>query len=420
MASHHFYRDLGEPFIQELCRLLRKREPEHIALLGPRGAGKSMLLQVLMHRLGSDAASSRQQVVLLRMTEHDFKRPADLLGFIRSALGLSSPENDERDDPQSLSHAILDLFQRRLESIRSLVVFVDHLPRLPTPWVRSLLGAFQQLHEGEPSLRGRVGAVITGAEGFLQFTQGPNSPYRHARQFIMQGMDRDTLARYLISCNQPVDLASLLGEPAIVDHFETRFEPGAIDLLLEETAGNLQLAQEVMLTAQRNPEMFKVLHEQNGGPFAWRRLEIKEMLKRYKRHYLFDNIFVRMVLREAERDEHSFDRLHQLIEGRNPPPLTLPYPTNLEIAGVIRRDELGAIRVASPLWKLVLRKTFQRAYIADVLARQRRWSKAWEIYEALPRARIDRPPIEEYRLRNVLQEWHDEFIMLASARPREV
>jgi signal transduction histidine kinase len=394
-----YYREIGGPFFEELQMLLE--QGRHVALLGPREGGKSLVLSQVRRAAGRRPLEIRPRVVQLRWRGR--RRNAE--HFLRDlAERLGVPDSQPGGGHRTLAGRLEDLFRQRAERcLDQAWVFVQDVLGFPAPMARDMLRAFQACYE-DLNCRSRMAVIVTGETDFLPLTYETTSPYRHATQFLVSGVDRRMAAEFFCRRRMGQPIGMPLAAGGAPPELEDQIEPAAFDYLYHQTGGNPHLLQEIIVSAGRYPHPLR--HADLTRP--WGRREAEKCVGAFLNRFMAEDYSSRRTLRDVERNPEAFDLLLDIVaqgDGRVVIPGLSPHP--LEVSGVVYRDEERRAHIACPIWRRFLERLRRRQRLADVYARQHRWDKAWSGYEGAPRRQRDRPISGEPsdRLRSVLSEW---------------
>ncbi len=401
MESDGSHRYIGRAFLQELTRDLLSGE--HIALLGPRGSGKALVVEELANR-----AQAIGRTIIQLPTGN--RRRFDLPGVVKeiaTQVGLPAPMVDEED---GAALPIEDLLRSAVRQAKHGVsFFASNLVQHPTSLVRGLLGALQACAT-DPVTERSLSVVITGNGDFVHLTYAPNSPYRYAKKYVIRGLDREAIPLFVKSVRLGRKLLGGFDDPPPPP--EHSLDAAAVDLLFEETGGYLHLITDILTTRVRHAAFC------DGEPIgAWSFDDIKRLIREYQARSLWRDDRLRLSLRSVERSAVDFDLLHEVVRrGSATRPLDDPLDWRSgiapEVSGLVRLDE-DVVRVACPIIGRYLEEIFKDdRYVADVLALQGRWDRAWGYYEKVPTDRRERPASGdgEAHFRAVVRAWEDEFI----------
>jgi signal transduction histidine kinase len=402
-----YYGQIGQAFFTKLLRLLQAGQ--HIALFGARQGGKAMVLRELAYHAGQLPQADRPEIVWLSWQDYRWHGEEQLVRDLLRTFRVDIP------DPvlpagKPLSGALEEVFRRATRQRRPLWVFVQNVLGFPTPLARELLYSFQLCAE-DAYLRSRMAVAVTGGANFIPLTYEQVSPYRHARGFLLDGLDREWARIFFWRrrmCLRGIGHIpeGLSGQTLAVDRLIT---PEAFDYLYEQTGGSPHLLQEVVLTSARHPRTLEpaILAD------CWERHHVGGLIAEYIDTYMPNDYFCRIPLREVERNGAAFDLLREVLE-QGDYRVTIPgaRPHQLEVCGLVRRDEERRGAIACPIWRSFLERLLAPRYLADAYARQHRWRETWEQYARLPPAQRDRPVSgeERNRLQSVLAHWEDSFV----------
>ena len=409
LPSH--VRETSEPLLAELMGHLR--DGAHLAIIAPRQSGKALVLHELRRRALLEPGNT-PRVVVLRYLNFTSDSPE---GFLRQLADCLVPARAQSEplavDATNLSAAVVDLIEAACRADHApLWLFVQSIPEFPAPWARALLTAFQHFSE-EGWAVSRLGVLVTGCHDLVPLTFAQNSPYRHARKIVLTGLDRELTRRYFVLRVQgePLDQGFLTSNADLV----ALLSEDALDILYQQTGGYARFIEEVVLTASR-PGMHG--RRPNDG-VAWTVAQIENLIDCFVREHLAFDPYCRLSLEEIERDRQSWDTLVALLRKPGKPIIeSSSSPLRIETAGIARRNDRGALRLASPMWERYLKRVMTRQHRADVLALQLRWDEAWELYEAIAAADCDRPldGKPRYYWRRVVRNWEESLIDAATSK----
>lgn len=397
---------IGENLFSNLLNLLVGSPHKHIALLGPRQGGKSLVLEELIQRARLKDESVRPFVVTLaddalKKLSHD----AFVLEVAKK-LEVSTIPKWSIDTP--LSGKLERLFRVAAKGHRtSLWLFVRDILGFSAPVARELLHAFQLCAE-DHFLRERIAVVVTGSADFLPLTYGDMSPYRHAERFLVYGLDKPCAEEFYCRrrIRQRGHIGILRGARGATVDIRREINKDAFAHLYKETGGNPHLLQEIVVTACRHPytlQEFKLYD-------TWNLEQTKACIDNFRSIFMPSDFYCRMTIKEIEHKNDSFDLLLEVLQ-KGDSKVTIPSsrPHHLEVCGLIRRDDRHKAYIASPIWRRFLEEELRDQLVADAYAWQHRWEKVWKHYEELSQDQRDRPVSDRatYRLRSVLSAWDD-------------
>lgn len=397
---------MGEPFFDEVFR--RLKNGEHIALLGPRNGGKSIVLEELSRKAGQLSAANRPQVVRIVCDKHSSQGELHFLKALAGKLGL--PKQTSTRGGERFSAKVVELVEEAARRHTCPIwLFAQDVLALPTSIARELLEGFQMLH-GD-TMMNRIAVVATGSADFIPLTYGDNSPYRHARKYLVSGMDKDCAANFYYARRQRQQWQDLKEEKVAAgsDRLANFIDVEGFDYLYDRTAGMPHFLQEIVVSPVRHGRDDEPPHLKD----KWTRKTVESCVSNYASTFMPNDFFVRMVLREAENDRDNFDLLCQTLdEGDGVIPIEGTSPHVLEVNGLIRRDPLNKAAIACPLLREFLKEYLSRRHRADALATQHRWAQAWKAYSRLPKGMRDRPVSGDprFRLRHLITDWQDSFM----------
>lgn len=400
------YREIGESLFAELLALLRNNE--HIALLGPRQGAKSLILERLQEKSQRPDLPERERPYILRLIWDQYEACSEdefLNGFraqLERELHISLPPEP---NPQGrLSGRMLDALTAAVAQTRyglPLWLFFQDIIGFPKPIARQALEAIRAVSYDD-TLRHRTAVIVTGSSDFTHLTYGPNSPFNHARHFVIGSMDKEFAHAYF--CERRAYTLGLFqtnGRP--VDVCE-EIEADAFEFLYEQTGGNSHLLQELIVAVTRHP--FNSVKIPMSRP--WTLEETKRHVLHYRDTFMPFDHHLRVTLREIEAERESFDLLLKVLNTPDQVCGLAPgaEPVRLEVCGFVKREG-ECVRVSSPMLREFLLRTLTPRHIGDVLASQERWDKAWEQYRLLPRGQHERSISghPRFRLMQVLLDW---------------
>ncbi len=401
------YRHITSKFVDELCELLHNGS--HIALLGARRGGKSLVLSELEQRVKTFRDVDRPIVVRLDGKEFEYAGNSDLVDQIVAQLNLVDP--GKIAEGTRLSATVVDILKATISyRPRPFWFVVRDVLGFTAPLARELLQAFQVCAEDD-LLRPYIGVIVTGSADFIPLTYGELSPYRHAKKFLALGFDRHHAGLFFARrrmCQRgeggPAPRAGFEDVP--VGEYLT---DNALNYIHEQTDGNPHLLQQIVITAGQFPQPPKI----ENLPKKWLQKEAVIFVEHFMKTHMPDDYYSRLTLREIERLPDAFDLLVNILEqgdGMVRERQVGIHP--LEVAALIRRDKTGLASIACPLWREFLKDALSRRRVADVYARQHRWKEAWEHYGKLPKEQRDRSVSGEtlFRLRDVQVDWEHSFV----------
>jgi signal transduction histidine kinase/GAF domain-containing protein len=414
---HSSYRRIGEALVGEIEELLH--QGEHVALLGSREGGKSLVLSELEYRVCSWPERKRPKLIYLDGRNQDL---ATVEGFIRTiASRLESPHCGTVPQGTRISGIVFDLVRDALRrDHRPLWLFVRDLLDLPVSLVRGLLEALQTLHE-DIDIGRRVGAAITGGIDFVPLTYGGVSPFRHALKFLLTGFEIRHAGLFFARRRICQRGGGKVAERAGFEEVDAakEIEEDALKFLYDQTAGNGHLIQQIVVRIPGYPRPPRI--EQIEG--RWTLPETKVFVEHFLHAHMPDDFHVRMAVRDVKRDPPAFELLTTILaKGDGKVRIGDPRPHTVELAGLAYRDSQGFASIASPLWHAYLNSSLSACHVADTYACQRLWGKAWPAYVPVSDASRNRPLTGDAadRLREVLVDWEDSFVDRISAGPEAV
>lgn len=399
-------RSISRAFLQEILELLWQRR--HVALLAPRQSGKALVLFEAKRLSQIQCKADRPRVVILRAA--DFRNIHDD-AFDQEFAKVLSVQPDVLSRAIPLGARLLMILRKAVKAESApLWLFFQNLTELRWPIARGLLQALQEAAE-ESDLRQMLSVIITGGQAFIPLTYSENSPYRHATQLFLTGLDRELA---LLFFQARVEGRSLHAgfEPTLDFDRVSEIDETAADLLWKETGGYARFIEEIVLTGNR----LSVLT--GNRPIAvphrrrvirhWTEPRVRELIHQFVSAHLEWDPYCRLSLREVERDPAAWELLQKLVA--NPESgiaMASATPHLLETSGIARRNGEGQAFFASPIWRRFLEQLLDRRHRADVYAQLRMWDKAWEFYRGTQAANCERVLDGEasYSLDRVIQEW---------------
>jgi signal transduction histidine kinase/GAF domain-containing protein len=405
---------IGERLHQKLIELLG--DGRHIALLGPRNGGKSLVLSEIEREISELPRDTAPRIVNIPYEgmSRDGARTT-----IKTISALLKHKQKLAKSSLSLSGQFAMYFKNAVAtSPVPLWFFVSDILGFPTPIARALLTAFQDCYSDE-NVRGRMAAIVSGSADFVPMTYSQVSPFHHAEQFIIYGMDPDTARAFFyrrrLSQLSIYSLTSTLPERSI----EQLVTPDAFRYLYQQTGGQPHLIQEIVASATRHPLVINP--KQLGG--CWTMRQMKPLVGAFIHKGMAVDYFCRMALREVERDTNAHDALLRILKRRQSSiSLLANYPGKLEVSGIAVRNSQGMAEISCPAWKSFLKKELTLQRIADEHACQHRWGMAWHEYKQLSKKQRERPVSGDarFRLRTLVAVWKDSLWNLVPQGAREV
>jgi len=394
---------IGEDLLVELLRLLD--DGEHISLLGPRNGGKTMVIAELQRRVDGRPPVDQPEVYLLRWNDHKTNTREECFEQLAKQFGVAATYSI--DQAIGFSSSLMDLFEVLLrKNHRQVWIFVQDVLGFPSVIAQDLLSAFQACRE-LPAFQRRISVLVTGSEDFIHLTYGSNSPYRYAKKFVINGLDRQLAAAFYVRRRrrQRGENASDRGiEPVTEAELDQEISPDAFQYLYGQTGGDPHLIQEIVVNAARHPSSLNHLEPRA----KWDLGHCQGCTEAFAIAQMPFDFIARTTLREIERVPDRFDRLLSILNGRVPGEKPADgAPDVLEVSGLVRQSAVGAVGIACPIWKEFLQRTLNPRHVADVYAFQGRWKQAWETYRRLHDDQRDRPVsgLSRFRFRLVLDRW---------------
>ncbi len=377
---------------------------EHIALLGPRHGGKALVLAELQRR--ANLGDHPPTILRLMWDEFPHDKEAAFLNALSGELGVERPVST---GPGRLASVLTDLFLQGARSAGSpLWVFVQDVLGFPNLIARELLMAFQACRARE-DLRRRFAVVVTGGNDLRHLTYGYNSPYRHARQILMTGLDEVSALAFF--CRRRQRQKGLPGldqglAPVSAEEANQEITSKAFQYLYKQTGGQAHLLQELVLTTARHPYTLSSVELAR----CWDLPQCEQCVETFLRVHLGNDYFTRLAMTDIERDPAVFDTLLQILDngdGYVEMPGDMPDP--LELNGVVRRDAFRKAFISCDIWRTFLKKYHSPLHRADVFALQGGWKRAWTAYgdPDAPPLRYSRPiaGVDAENLQVVLSRW---------------
>jgi signal transduction histidine kinase len=400
------YREIGESLFTELLGLLRNNE--HIALLGPRQGAKSLILERLQEKSQRPDLPERDRPYILRLIWDQFEAVSEdqFLAAFRSRLEqeLDITLPPEPNPEGRLSGRMVDALAAAVSQTRyglPVWLFFQDIIGFPKPIARQALEAIRAISYDD-TLRHRTAVIVTGSSDFTHLTYGPNSPFNHARHFLIGGMDKAFAHTYF--CERRAYTLGLFN-PGAAQKFDCEeIEPAAFDYLYEQTGGNTHLIQELIVAVTRHP--FNSVKIPMSRP--WTLDETLRHIQHYRDTFMPFDHPLRITLREIEAEREAFDLLLKVLDAPDEVCVLAPgaEPGRLEVCGFVKRDG-ECVRISSPMLRDFLHRTLSPRHIGDVLASQRRWDEAWAQYRLLERGQAERSISghPRFRLMQVLLDW---------------
>lgn len=390
---------------EELLNLLDSGE--HLAVLGPRAGGKTLILAELARRIDEHPAHSRPRIVRLQRSDKRLTSEEGLLELIKNYLEFD--EAEFRELSGGIPNRLIEAVRRAGKRLkRPIWFFVQDVLSIPKPIARQLLSFFQEAKE---EFNREISVIVAGSDDFIPLTYDERSPYRHARKILVNGMDHET-AKHFFCRRRSRQIGNAPTDPGIKpvdeDVFDKLITKPAFDLLYHETGGNPHFIQEIIVSTARYP------HTLDPSKLArrWDTEQCRKAIDMFVHDFMPADLFCQQTIAKIERNSDAFDRLRSILLETSHKSVKSPgRPGPLEVSGLVIREPGCPPRIACPVWKNFLKRHMSPRYLADVYALQRRWSKAWEAYQAPGRSAMDRPLAGESRSRlaAVIIEWEQSF-----------
>lgn len=406
------YDMIGEQLFVDMLDQLVKGT--HLALLGPSEGGKSLVLDELIYRAQQIRKADRPTIIRMDSLRF-YKRTSDnLVAEVARILRLHHKYNQETLSGKL--HAMIKDWIRK--SDHPLWIFVGNIIGYAAPIAREILYAFSECHY-DKELKGRLGVVVTGSCDFIPLTYEQLSPFRHAKKIIIIGLSLKYAEKVfcvlrLRQRGENVEIRNVTESDIIRE-----ITPKALKYLYDTTGGQMYLLQQIVLTsAQIINNAESKLHL---CPKQWDKKFVEDHINRFVNIQMQNDLNCRMVVREFVRDPSFFDLILRILkQGKQK--IKQKTPIKLEVAGIVRRDLQGNGTISCDVWQRFLKLYLTERHIADIYAWQRRWHKAWSLFDKLPEHHRDRPISGNavFRLRSTLSDWEDSLLDYVSQGPRAV
>lgn len=397
-----YVRFLGNDFLAELLALFEKGS--HVALLGPPNSAKSLLLDELRWQ-------TRERRVVNIFWDNRMS-PDKFLQHLSEQLDAKTPVSG-----QNLS-LIVEKMLRRAAAQKPIGIVVSDLPGFPTRIARSILNALNACSKEDDEMGNRLSAIITGRSDFIHLSYGSNSPYRHARKFVIYGLDRPWARAFF--CRLRMLQSGMEIPKSILDVPVTDFiDEEGFQELYSQTGGYAHFIQEIGINSVRHSyrDGYKPL------PKQWGIKDVRAIVKRYREMWMTSDNMVRTLVRAVEHIPDAFNHLETLVSKKQPFYDTRNEPAILEVSGIARRYNDGRLELASQLWKDFLKDFLGNREKADAFAWQERWDDVWRLYEEdVEKHEWDRPISgnSRFRLREVINVWRRSLMREVTKGPEAV
>ncbi len=394
------YRLIGEELYIDMMALLKKNE--HIALLGPRHGGKAMVLDKIKKHCDELPEIDKPTVIHLLWSDFRQLTQEQTLQYIAYILKIDAQSTISSS--ARLSGKIVDMLRTAVETNRhTLWVFVQDILGFPKSIARQLLEALYVVN-GDDFLHKHISAVVTGSVDFVPLTYGSNSPFQHAKCFVVAGLDKECAKSYFCECR-----ARQRGQSCGIDQVKSideEIEPRAFNYLYKKTGGAPSFIQELIGAAAH----YSYTLDQNRPSEVWAFDETAKWIEEYQSVFMHDNYYLRASFREIENHRESFELVVKVMKSETGKIAISSgdIPQQLAVSGLLKFDREGVLIFSSPMMEKYIRDILTERHLADIYVFQGRWVEAWEAYKELPGDLRDRPVSGDarFRLRDALLDWH--------------
>lgn len=398
-----YFREISLRLFADLMELLIAGR--HLSLIAPRQSGKAVVLHELKRQAQQLDEADRPRIVLLRSLHFHGLEENEFLARLAGELAVPLGTWDEQDE-FPLAAKVGELIRAAAgRSTQPLWLFVQNITEYPWPSGRAILEALQDISL-DPHLR-KVSVVVSGSQEFVSLTYHANSPYRHATKFFLTGFDRELTHRFYraraggISLNEGFDEAALQHCPTLTAE--------TLDYLYTQTAGYAKFIEELIFTVKRpSPAVPQAEVAELNSPAT-----IERLIAKFISEHLEFEPYCKMSLRDVQRNADAWEKLQHIVDGGAQSVLLgTTQPHLLETSGIVRRDERGYARIASPMWQRYLSHRLTRRYRGDIYALLGDWPNAWKCFEATRASICDRAldGEERYLLNRVIKSWEDSLL----------
>ena len=240
-------------------------------------------------------------------------------------------------------------------------------------FARDLLHALAHIHHEN---RKKLGSVVCGSQGFVHLTYGNTSPFRHAKKYIISGLDEQTSIRYFVDHR-----IRLLGRDSAL--LKELITDNGFRELYRISGGDPSLMEELIISSGRCDSSIR--QRLRPLPTLWSESEVTFLKKLYLHRALGSEPGILNTIWEAKIDPDIIVKLLGVdlsteFELKSP---ASGEPHSLELIGVIRRQGSGRYSISNGVWKDILNPNigaFSTRFLADANAVNRRWKEAWIKY----------------------------------------
>ena len=353
------YRRIGHAFRGELADLISRQQSA--VLLGLRNTGKRYVLRTLADRLTGTAI-----VVRIHFSHHhSLTTSADLRDIVYGAVRQAAPSFAPAP---TAGDAVLDPLRQLCDRQNCAVVLlasnVDSMAHyLAALFLRSVRTLVERHH---------LTIVLTGEGDLGLLVYGPESEFKCAEQFVIQGFEETEF----------VDYMQMRPESGILSPAD---KAGILRSLFVHTGGNLLVARAALWAWQAHYFQIHETEGQRPGSDTFAAfIESFPTLHEYGTDVLSHAVSMVAASRTAFHD------LGVLLDGGSVTVCAGAQPHPLELAGFAIREG-PRLHLASPIVERFARTHYDACQFGDLYAVQGDWDRAFEFYDRVPLARRLRP-----------------------------
>lgn len=364
----HYY-NIGDKLAEELCHLVTRGES--FVILGPRGAGKRYLLELLMvewrrtSRAHYYAPLGKSEVVVSE---------AEVASLLAQHCQISEPIETFDDWRQAIR-------ENALANGAPITVIASNVDGLSKELARKFLTTVRVLVQ-----EGSLTVGLTGESNLVDLVYGPNSAFACADQFVVHAHDEKHFLRFLKK-----RLRSMRFRWPVED----KVSRSLLEKILGLTGGDIALARAAIWCASERqvfhlnePTIEQLEHE----------LKAEELPSNLLTEHLIPMsglVPFRYAVRCIESDPTAWTDLETLL---NSAPLFAAdsKPTTLELAGLVRRNE----RTRELTWTGGYARSFAEFYfvpwrLGDLYASIGNWDEAFKRYSRPRNSEETRRPLSQ-------------------------
>ncbi len=339
------------------------------ALLGPRYAGKSAVLEAVKRHLPRDI--SRLSIDLCELEQASQERLfADIAkritNYTRQFVG---PDADIAPPSTSHSTFLREVIDQSIDRMqRDLLLIIDHLEKVSEDLLRELMRTLRASYTERQRKEHRLIIVVSGALSLAQLTLGPTSPFRNILRTILIGDLTHEESRQLI---------------------QSSLEAEGID-------SSKSARKKLLEAAQGDPYLINLICEK-CAEVKPKRL-IRPTVERNVQAFIQDEAFTYRTFQEAirliETDRDVLHCIRLLLQQDKVPKQALPLPLSpdidpLYLTGLVREVE-HSYELRNEIYRVYLTNYFTPARVAHLLVMMGCWEDAIDHLEANIQAGDDR------------------------------